>query len=262
MHAMISSLTRAPVAGAAVLTLVATAVVVFTLMNDAGQGSTGAGDTSPSTAASPSPTGVTATGCLDIANLTDVGEGPTPLPSGCWFVDAMPMRVQFTVPQGWSECCHGESGFQLVAERAGSPDATGRDITLWIPDGLYADPCNPRRGQYPPSHELGPSVDDFVAGLTELQGFESTPARDVTFAGYSGKELQLIAPDQLCQEPGPFWSTTAPEYFMNPGEVMRVIVLDVDGVRLMIKAATVPAATLPVDRDELDAILESMQIRP
>ena len=48
----------------------------------------------------------------------------------------------------------------------------------------------------PPIHQLGPTVDDMAAALAGLSPFIVTkPPSDVTVDGFSGKHLELTAPD-------------------------------------------------------------------
>ena len=124
----------------------------------------------------------------------DVMEFPefAPLDPGPYFIDPdldpsnTPLRVTYEVPsEGWAQWT-GAVKWDDEAKRLDAVAIT--TVTNLVRDGCvdhsYADP------------PVGPSVDDLASGLAELAPFKVTsPPKDVTVDGYSGKHLELTVPD-------------------------------------------------------------------
>jgi hypothetical protein len=124
-------------------------------------------------------------------------------------------------------------------------------------------------------------VDDLAAALADLAPFRVTsPPKDVTVYGYSGKYLELTVPDLPVEGKGDdrrftgcvdgnlkSWVAavdTQPGdafYGYGPGLTEEFWILDVDGTRLMIEANWSPASPRK-DVAEMRAILDSIQIEP
>jgi hypothetical protein len=124
---------------------------------------------------------------------------------------------------------------------------------------------------------VGPGVGDLVQALTAQTAYEVSDPIDVTIGGFSGKRVDIVAPTEpfpvLQSSSAPecdddvfrLWSTTAhgatPIYVQGPANRWQTNILDVDGTRLVIVVQDFPG-TLPADRAELDAIIESLVIQP
>ena len=66
-------------------------------------------------------------------------------------------------------------------------------VSITTVTNLVRDGCRDHRPAKPP---VGPSVDDLATALANLAPFKVTsPPRDVTPHGYSGKHLELTVPD-------------------------------------------------------------------
>ena len=112
-------------------------------------------------------------------------------------------------------------------------------------DGAVADPLTAE------------SVDDLVAALTTLPGFEAGPVTDVSVDGYAGKafELSFTGPiDPACGDGGTWQWLSNQRVSWGPDAQQYVIVLDVDSTRLVIDAITYAG-----DRQEMDAIIDSIE---
>jgi hypothetical protein len=131
---------------------------------------------------------------------------------------------------------------------------------------------------------VGPSVDDLATALADLAPFRVTsPPKDVTIYGYSGKHLELTVPNLPVEGEGGVdrrftgceegklksWVAfidTAEEGdafygYSGPGYREEFWILDVEGTRLMIAAGRSPGSP-PKDLAELRAILDSIRIEP
>lgn len=109
----------------------------------------------------------------------------------------------------------------------------------------------------------GPTVEDFVAALDAVAGFESSDPVDVTVDGYHGKRIQLKVPDDTnmsdCQN-GEYHGIEG-WYNFSPGQTHDVWVLDLDGTRSIfftVYDANTPAAA----QDELTQVGDSLEIQP
>ena len=129
---------------------------------------------------------------------------------------------------------------------------------------IYADGCQGKLVDPQP----GQTVDDLVSAYANLPGFEGPP-RDITVDGFQGKQLGYTVPNynaDKCKDgifamidednhPGhalSYWAQT-------PKQRNKVLILDVDGARLVI-LATYPPNISAQDRTGLDAIISSIHI--
>jgi hypothetical protein len=114
---------------------------------------------------------------------------------------------------------------------------------------------------------VGPSVDDLVTALSELDGFEATEPADVTIDGYSGKRFQLTAPSaptcELTDAGLGTWFSSARTNGVGPGELNEILILDVGGERVMIAGAWHPGET-PSDvvTEQLLPMINSIRLGP
>ena len=182
--------------------------------------------------------------------------------------DATPLRVTFEIANdGWM------SWIGAVKQTNESHSA----LSITTIDNLVRHGCNDHSPAMPP---VGPTVDDLADALAQLAPFQvSEPATDVTVRGYRGKHLQLTVPYLATTGPsgdlrfadctrGQLHSWIAGNldgaffgYNGEPGRTEDFWILDVDGARLVLAVTAGPRAPSR-DRDELRAILESVEIRP
>jgi hypothetical protein len=260
----------------------ATAVLVFAIAGCAtGQGvATGAATSataapaptsplSPSTSASQSPSPSPAAlpeGPLDAGSYTfQPFAGPGGLcagQAGCIEAGAEDdsIRITLTVPDGWAGI--GGTIFRAV-ENNSPPGGAGLLFSRgpWLTPELCGRPV--------PDIDTGTTVDDFVNVLVGHPDLDVTSPVDVTLAGYSGKYLELQAPANIATDQDNPASGECTYYFVwepgiyaqGPNHLWHIWVLDVDGVRVVIRSDTYPGTTAEVQA-QLAAIVESIQIEP
>jgi hypothetical protein len=179
---------------------------------------------------------------------------PADLAPGTYVIDdPFPVRATIEVPDGWESCIWGPHELGPCAS------SYGRGVALYIVDNVVADPCDPSRAQLDPP--VGPSVDDLVAAISALPGFDATEPIAINVDGFSGQQFELTAP----ASPGcnlATWSTKERVNGMSPSEVNLIRIVDVDGVRVLIAAAYQPATTTPQQLDELRQVMDSIRIGP
>jgi hypothetical protein len=130
-------------------------------------------------------------------------------------------------------------------------------FTVQMTENVVADPCDPFRAPLDPP--VGPSVDDLVAAISALPGFEATNAVEVVVDRFRGKEVEVTAPAATCELAT--WSTADRINGVAPGEVNLLRILDVDGVRVTLAAAHLPGAS--AERiAEVRAVMDSVHIAP
>jgi len=198
-----------------------------------------------------------------------------PLEPGSYFIDpdsdpSTPLRVVYEVPfEGWSQW------FGALKFAGGGHVMI--NITTVV--NVVRHGCRDHSWADPP---VGPSVNDLAAALADLAPFRVTsPPRDVTVYGYSGKHLELTVPDlpvegegddrrftgcidgtlkswvaAIDTEPGDAYYG-----YTGPGYTEEFWILDVDGTRLMIVAERSPGSPRK-DLAEQRAILDSIRIEP
>jgi hypothetical protein len=134
-------------------------------------------------------------------------------------------------------------------------------VAFWDVGNIYAEGCQSVLFDPP----VGPTVDDLVSAFANLPGLAPTAAVDVTVDGYVGKQIELTVPDYKedeCKDAFALWQedgnqNVTPRY--APNQHNQLWILDVNGTRLVIVAASYPD-TSPQDRADLDEILASIQI--
>ena len=103
-------------------------------------------------------------------------------------------------------------------------------VTFQIVDNVRAPPCSDQETAELLDPPVGPSVNDLVTAISNLEGYEATASEDVTVSGFSGKEFTLTAPDtEGCSAT---WATAERTTGMGPNEINELRILDVDGVRV------------------------------
>jgi hypothetical protein len=235
--------------------------------------------TSGSVASTPSDPDITAPGETDPdPAVQDIWELPpfAPLEPETYFIDpdldpSTPLRVVYEVPfEGWS---------QWIGATKSSDDGHVM-VSISTVTNLVRHGCRDHSWADPP---VGPSVNDLAAALVDLAPFRVTsPPKDVTIHGYSGKHLQLTVPDlpveghgddrrfarcidgslkswvgAIDTEPGDAFYG----YNAEPGRTEDFWILDIEGTRLMIEANWSPASPRK-DVAEMREILDSIRIVP
>lgn len=170
-----------------------------------------------------------------------------------------PVPATFTLPGSWFVFvwAYTEVGAEVNLEYP----AIGAEVSLAIVDNLSADPCGTDMLDPP----VGPSVDDLVAALTDLEGFEVSAATDIEVDGFGGKQLTMRAPENpSCARPVESlstWRTATRQDSVGAGQVNEIRILDVEGTRLVISLAHGPAPT-DFDRSMLESVVESIELTP
>jgi hypothetical protein len=178
------------------------------------------------------------------------------------------IRITLTVPDGWSGL---EYSIVPTVESYSPPG--GGSLTFMRGGWLYtiSQVCGGSGPDFPngPNIPTGKTVGEFVTALVDHPDLDVTSPVDVTLGGYSGKYLELRAPantttDELGPDPsgcnGYFvWEPGI--YAQGPNALWRIWVLDVDGVRVVVRSDSFPG-TSPQVQAQLQAILDSIQIQP
>lgn len=170
------------------------------------------------------------------------------------------IRVTVTFPDGWT----GFGGTVHPSVERYLPPGGGGLIVMrggW----LYSELC----GGPGPDIPTGTTVAEFVDALVAHPELDITAPTDVTLGGYSGKYLELRAPantttDELGPDPDGcnYYFVWEPGiYAQGPNALWRIWVLDLDGVRVVVRADSFPGTT-PQVQAQLQAIVDSIQIEP
>ena len=182
------------------------------------------------------------------------------------------LAVTLTVPDGWEAAFEGTA--LLPSGEPGVAPPGGMAILFEDVTTLNGDPCS--WSGTDDDVAVGPTVDDLVEALSAQTAYEVSDPVDVTIGGYSGTRVDIVAatepfagqtddaPD--CDEENyRFWSTARDGehgiYVQGPADRWQTNILDVDGTRLVIVIRDFPG-TSAADRDEMDAIIDSIVIEP
>ena len=179
------------------------------------------------------------------------------LASGTYVLTQFPVSITFDVPAGWFSCSEGPVE-QGVCHRV-AEGAPGVGVAFVIVDNVVADPCTTSNELVDPP--VGPSTEDLVTALANLEGFEVTPAIDISVDGFSGKQLSLTAPSGAGCELRT-WATEGRTNSVGPGEVNLLRVFEVDGVRLVISGSYFPGAASEAAKSDLEQVMASVQFPP
>jgi sugar lactone lactonase YvrE len=196
----------------------------------------------PSTAApsaplaSPSPSA--ATGGPEIVTVESV----FPVPFSVELPSTIDPAVDFP---GWSGEDGITPGYASFVYKRGA-DSTPAYVTLYIPAGVFRDPCHPEEGMLTTSTE--PGVDELVDALTSQVGVRAGPVTDITFGGYTGKVFDLdnnIAESACSDAPWlPQWTYRSQGLDSDVVEKsgglsnthQRIAIVEVDGLPVLIEA--------------------------
>ncbi|HEX5039017.1 MAG TPA: hypothetical protein VFW95_02645 [Candidatus Limnocylindria bacterium] len=174
------------------------------------------------------------------------------LDAGRYALEGFPVQVQFDLPAGWVACSSS-----VVEQVVCTAPRTGGEIGLsfLVVENVVADPCGDRLLDPP----VGPSVDDLVVAIVNLDGFTADAPRDVGVSGFPGKEISITAPAaSACALLT--WSMGTRTNGVGNGERNVLRIVDVDGTRVMFAAASFPGVTPAESVAELSAIMDSIQI--
>jgi hypothetical protein len=168
------------------------------------------------------------------------------------------LLVTLNVPDGWSNF-----GDWAILKNGGDPPE-GMGLGVVIEANVYTDRCQWRGALLDPP--VGPTVDDLAIALAEHWGSDATAPVDVMVDGFAGEHMVLSVPTDVdfadCDD-GRFQSRIDTDggmrWYQGPGQIEKLWILDVDGVRLVIGAAYFPE-TSPQDRAELQQIIDSIRI--
>jgi len=177
-------------------------------------------------------------------------DGVVLTPGTYFLAPGFPVVATIDVPEGWTNCPENPLE-QGICAQLGSLAGPAR-VGLTAVTNVVANPCADL-GLDPP---VGPSVDDLVAAIRGLSGFQSTDPVDITVDGHPGKEFTVTAPGlAICDLHT--WMTDTRTNIVGGGEVNRVRIVDVDGTRVMVGAAWHPGEEdlLP----EIQTILDSVR---
>ena len=252
----------------------ATVVVVFAIAGCAtGQGVATGAATSPSqlstpTASPPGPTPSPSKSPAPSAALFPDG----PLPAGSHSIQPFvgsgwlcmgqagctesaeddSIRITLTVPDGWAGF---EIGIVPSVERSTPP---GGAALLFMRGGwLWSELC----GDSGPDIPTGTTVDEFVTALVDHPDLDVTSPVDVTLGGFAGQYLELRAPGNLTPSGCGYFVWEPGIYAQGPNALWRIWVLDVDGVRVVVRSDSFPG-TSPQVQAQLQSIVDSIQIEP
>jgi hypothetical protein len=164
------------------------------------------------------------------------------------------LAVTFTVPQGWQ--AFAPNGL-LPQGDASTEGPDGMALAFFEVSGIYSDPCNSLGD---PDVDGGTTAADLATAFSAQTAYEAT-VEDVTFAGYSGKQVELQLPsefDDSCRQEDYFVFDGSP-YAQGLSNRWHLTILDIEGSRLVIFSQDF-AGTSASDRADLQSIIESIQI--
>lgn len=172
-----------------------------------------------------------------------------PLVPGRYVYAADRVRVILTVPEGW------EGGAFSISEAPGRELPDGANVGFRQPSTVFTDPCAPERG----AATLGSTVEDLVNALADLPNVTGSAQAEVTISGFSGTHLTFVVDTQGIDCVMALYGQGSFIRAAENGQQQDLWILDVDGTRFVIDAATYPE-TSAADRAELQTIVETLVI--
>jgi hypothetical protein len=194
---------------------------------------------------------------------SDAGELPVgevqDLNAGSYSLSGFPVGITFEIPsleppREWFSCSPSEVEQAVCFEWTTDMAAA---VTYQIVDNVVAE-CSDQETAELLDPPVGPSVDDLVTAISNLEGYEATAPVDVTVSGFQGKEFTLTAVEHGC---GATWATADRVTGMGTGESNLLRILDVDGVRVVI-AGAYHDSTPEADVATIEQVMDSVQIEP
>jgi hypothetical protein len=206
--------------------------------------------TAPASEASPSPfptPAVSARPLSDPAN--DLKPGRYQLDAG------FPIQISFDVPAGWARCSISPLEQSICSQDPNAPTLPPA-LSFLIVENVVADPCSDTLLDPP----VGPTVDDLVLAIANLQGFQATTPKTLTVGGFPARQFEVIAPSI----PGcdlKTWATPDRINGVGGGELNELWIVDVDGARVLLAGAYFSGASNET-LAELNGIVNSIQFGP
>jgi hypothetical protein len=235
--------------------VVAVAVVAINLLPG---GRSGTGGVPPSPSTSPTVPPLPSTNPTPEPSASLVTHALTPFgPGGFDDKDPRAAAITFTfdAPASWER--FEEIGVWIDSN--GPPD--GADLMFFRGGGLFSDPClTEEEADAAADVAVGPTVDDLVTALVDHPSLDVSSPVDVTLAGFSGKYLDLLVPDDIssCATYKPL---DGHHYAQGPGQRWHMWVLDVGGVRVLVETNDF-AGTSAQRLAEEQAMIDSLEINP
>jgi hypothetical protein len=179
-----------------------------------------------------------------------------PLEPGIYSLPSFPLGITFEVPAGWHSCSDSLVEQSVCYTPADAIEDTR--VSFVIVANVVADPCSPGKEALEPP--VGPLVDDLVAAIASLEGFEASAPIDLIVDGYHGKSFTLTTPrNPACDMKT--WATADRTNNVSPGEVNLLHVLNVNGTRLVITGDYFPGEPAAAGlRAAVEQIIASVQI--
>jgi hypothetical protein len=142
---------------------------------------------------------------------------------------------------------------------------TGADgevlLAFWLAQNVYADACDPSSELDPP---VGPTVDDFVGALEDIDGVDAARHASVFIDGFEARHLELT---RSVECPGDYRLWTVDSDVIRRADVGQgdpptdeVWIVDVDGTRLVVDLIVSPGASSE-DIAEGRAMVESIDFQ-
>jgi DNA-binding beta-propeller fold protein YncE len=114
-------------------------------------------------------------------------------------VSSTTFEVPFSaqLPSSTTDAASGEPGWWLQVDEPGvaafqyvrDPERTPADVDLYLPAGVFRDPCHPEDGMLTTSDR--PTVDELVEAFTKQVGVRVGPITDISFGDVRGKAFVL-----------------------------------------------------------------------
>jgi hypothetical protein len=190
--------------------------------------------------------------------IEPTGTGPTNrLAAGRYYVDdPFPVRISFELAQGWLAGDYVSGGNFLGLGGALEPSG---ELSIQVVDNVLVDPCDFAAGPLEPP--VGPSIDDLANALANLPSIQATAAEDVTIDGHAGKRLELTrAPSAAAScDLLALWRTSNGLLRMGAEETFELLIIDVDGVHLVVAAGYSPQVSEEA-LAEIRAVVDSIQL--
>lgn len=184
----------------------------------------------------------------------------TPPQPGCSESEDDAIRVTFTVPNGWAGI--GGNAVWLADAESLAPD--GAVLAFGRGGWLHSNPCLTAEQLATgalPDVAVGPGVDDFADAIAGHPLLDATDPVAAMLGGYSGKYVDLQLPSDLTGCTASYYPWEPGAYAQGPSNRWHLWILDVEGVRVVVQTIDYPG-TSEQDRDELRAMVESIQIEP
>jgi streptogramin lyase len=204
-----------------------------------------------------------------VAQPSPAPGGPETLVTDTVFEIPFSVTLPSTLPMpsghpGWwrQELLPGVVSFQYVRDGESTPGY----VTLYLVDGVYADPCHPEEGL---ATSAEPTVDELVEALTQQVGIRATQPTDIVLGDHRGLTFDLANSidtrscadttwlSQWTYHAGGSESDEVTNSQGLPNSHQRIAVVDVDGTPVLIESWEIGA-----NRNEVlqaDSLFESIR---